>query len=325
MSGLLEVSILAGVLLAVITWLIVVSFAARSLARSGSPGRRAFVARAWLYAVLWVPPLSLLASFTPGLLGMWIEHGDHCLTHGGGHHHHLCLLHPPHATGHPLIWALPLSLAVPVAFVLLRCAWRGREQRRLARMLVATSRASQVGELQGANVRLLDRREPLALTVEARTPTILLSIGLLEHASERTLDVVVAHEHAHVTRGDLRWARCDQTAAALLPRGVAAALLEELTLARELACDAAAVKRVGDRVEVARALVEVARLGMRVPATGLSVTSGALEARVLHLLEPPTPTRRSWLVPAALFTALMIAGAVPVHGAVEHLITLLLH
>jgi Zn-dependent protease with chaperone function len=326
MSGLHEIASLAGVLLVAITWLVVSLLAPRSRflpsGRAGSPARRAFAARAWLYAVLWVPPVVLLASFMPGLFGMVIEQGDHCLTHGyDHHHHHLCFLHPPHATGHPLSWAAPLGLALVVAIVLLRCAWRGRSQQRLARALVATSRASQLGD----GVRLLDCREPMAVTVGVRAPVILLSTGLIELASARTLEVVLAHEHAHVRRGDTRHARLDRFAAALLPRSVAAPLLEQITLAREQACDAAAVEQIGDPVEVARALTEVARLGLCVPATGVSMGSGALEARVLHLLEPPAPTRHGWVSPALLFCALIVAGAGPVHGAIEHLITFLLH
>jgi Zn-dependent protease with chaperone function len=321
MSGLHEIAILAGVLLVVITWLIVWFLAPRSAARAGSPGRRALVARAWLYAVLWVPPLVLLASFLPGLFGLLIESGDHCFTHGHDHHHHLCLLHPPHATGHPLIWAASMGLTLVVSIALLRGAWHGRSQRRLARALVATSRPSELGD----RVRLLDCREPLAVTVGIRRPTILLSASLIELATARTLEVVLAHERAHVTRGDTRHARLDRVAASLLPRSVAAPLLEQITLAREQACDAAAVEHVGDPIEVAQALTEVARLGLCVPATGVSVASGALEARVLHLLEPPAPTRHGWVAPVLLFVALVVAGAGPVHGAVEHLITFLLH
>jgi Zn-dependent protease with chaperone function len=321
MSGLHEIAILAGVLLVAITWLFVLLFAPRTSSGVRSPGRRALVARAWLYAVLWVPPLVLSASFMPGLFGLLIERRDHCLTHGHGHHHHLCLLHPPHATGHPLVWAACLGLALVFVSALLRCAWRGRSQRRLARALIATSRPSQLG----ARVRLLDCREPLALTVGVRAPMILLSTGLIELASARTLEVVLAHEHAHVARGDTRLAWLDRIAATLLPRSVAAPLLEQITLAREQACDAAAAQQVGDPVEVARALTEVARLGLCVPATGVSMASGALEARVLHLLEPHAPTRHAWLMPALLILALVIAGAGPVHGAIEHLITFLLH
>jgi Zn-dependent protease with chaperone function len=322
MSGLYEIAILAGVLLVAITWLSVSLLAPRGTSRTGSPAHRAFVARAWLYAVLWVPPVVLLASFLPGLFGLVIEQGDHCFTHGSDHHHHhLCLLHPPHATGHPLGWAAPLGLALMVAVVLVRCVWRGRVQRRLARALVASSRPSRLG----GDVRLLDCPEPLAVTVGIRTPTILLSTGLIEFASKPTLEVVLAHERAHVRRGDMWLARLDRLAAALLPRSVAAPLLEQITLAREQACDAAAVEQIGDPVEVARALTEVARLGLCVPATGVSMASGALEARVLHLLEPPAPTRHGWATPVLLIVALVVAGAGPVHGGIEHLITFLLH
>jgi Zn-dependent protease with chaperone function len=323
-SGLFEVALLAAVLLAASTWLVVVIAAPRSASRSGSARRRTLVGRAWLYAVIWVPPVVLLGALLPGLLGALIQWGDHCLAHGH-HHHHLCLLHPPHATGDPRIWALTIGLLVPAMLAWLGSAWRGLSLRRVARTLVATSLEATQFEHVGVDVRVLDSEEPLALTVGFRVPTVLVSSGLLARVSGQTLEVVLAHERAHVHRHDSRLAGLDRFAAALLPRAVAAPLLEQLALAREQACDTAAAQHIGDPVLVARALTEVARLGMRVPKVGVGMTSGALEARVLHLLEPPAPTRRAWLAPAVLLAALVLAGAGPLHGVVEHLITSLLH
>jgi Zn-dependent protease with chaperone function len=323
-SGLLEVALLAGVLLAASTWLVVVFAAPRSGSRSDSARRRTLVGRAWLYAVVWVPPVVLLGALLPGLLGALIQSGDHCLAHGH-HHHHLCLLHPPHATGDLRIWALSIALLVPAMLAWLGCAWRSLSLRRLAQTLVATSREATQLERAGVDLRVLDSDEPLALTVGFRVPTILVSSGLLARVSGQTLEVVLAHERAHVRRNDSRMAWLDRFAAALLPRDVAAPLLEQLALAREQACDAAAAQQVGDPLLVARALTEVARLGMRVPEVGVAMSSGALEARVLHLLEPPAPTPRAWLGPAVLLATLVLAGAGPLHGVVEHLITSLLH
>jgi Zn-dependent protease with chaperone function len=325
-SGLFEVALLAAVLLAASTWVVVVIAAPRSASRSGSARRRTLVGRAWLYAVVWVPPVVLLGALLPGLLGALIQWGDHCFTHGH-HHHHLCLLHPPHATGDPRIWVLSVGLLVPAMLAWLGCAWRGLSLRRLARTLIATSRKTSQFEHAGVDVRVLDSDEPLALTVGFRVPTILVSSGLLTRASRSTLEVVLAHERAHVQRNDSRLAWLDRFAAALLPHAAAAPLLEQLALAREQFCDTAAAQHVGDPLLVARALTEVARLGMREPGVGVGVGmgSGALEARVLHLLEPPAPTRRAWLWPAVLLATLVLAGAGPLHGVVEHLITSLLH
>lgn len=319
MSGLVEITILAGVLVMVATWLIAASILPQRPVRLVSPRRRAWAARAQLYALVWAPPVVLLGAFVPGLIGTWTAHGDHCLADGHAHHHHLCLLHPPHATGHWLTWAAPLVVLVPVLAVLAQQVWRGRWQRRLARTLVATSHPSALGP----DVRLLARDEPIALTVGVRTPTILLSTGLLEGASGGALQVVLAHERAHVSRGDTRLASWDQLAAALLPRSVAGPLLERIILAREQACDAAAVERTGDPVEVARALTEIARLGM--PTTGVSVASCSLSARVAYLLEPPRPERGGWIGSIVVVVTVALAAGGPVHSGIEHLITFMLH
>ena len=322
MTGLIEVGLLAMAMLAMGTWVVVVLAAPRSLARESSPRRRAWIGRAWLYAILWAPPVVLLGALSPGLLAALGGHGDHCLTHGGGHHHHLCLLHPPHATGQASVWLACSLVLVPAAIALLRRTWLDRAHRRLARTLVDTSQPACLPA--HPDVRLLDQPESLALTVGLRRPTILVSSGLLERASPRTLEVVLAHERAHVHRRDAWLARLDRLVASLLPRRVAGPLLDELTLAREQACDMQAAAQVGDPLLVAQALTEVARLGLHAPDVGVAMAASSLELRVRHLLDPPTADPRTWMLPAMLLTVLL-AGAGPLHGAVEHLVTFLLH
>ena len=322
MIGLLEAAALAGTLLALAAWTGVVALAPRGYAAPKiSPARRALVARAWLYAPLWVPALLVGAAFVPGLLGALVGSGDHCLAHGG-HNHHLCLLHPPHASLSALGWLLPLALLLPSLALLFVCARRVWREGRLTHALVGLGRPAD--EL-GPEVLLLDQDEPVAVTVGWLRAKILLSTGLIERLSEPALEVVLAHERAHIARKDTWLALVDRLAASLLPGAAALPLLASIALAREQACDAAAAKSAGGPLEVARAVAEVARHGLLVPATGVSVVSGAVEPRVEYLLGAPKHGR-AWVLalPAALL-ALVAAGAGPVHTAVEHLITYLLH
>lgn len=318
MTGLLEVLLVAWPLVAAGTWLAVVVAAPRDGVRGTV--RKPSTVRLWLHAPFWVPVVVLAATFAPGLVGALLGQGDHCFAHGG-HHHHLCLLHPPHAAGHAAAWVLPLALLLPVALLVLTWSLRVLRERRLARALVATSRPSNLGR----DVRLLDRAEPLALTVGLRRPSILLSTGLVREASRETLRVVLEHERAHVARRDTLWSTLDDLVASLLPRRVRCALLDELSLAREQACDAVAAERCGDPMAVALALTEVARLGLLPAGVGVSVASSSLEARVTHLLAPEQETPGWLLLPFGAILASVVAGAGPAHTAIEHLVSLLLH
>lgn len=319
MIGLLEVVLLATALLTITAWAAAVFIAPARLPGKLAPGPRAVRARLWLYAPIWLPALLVSASVLPGVLGTALGLGDHCAAHAG-HHHHLCVLHPPHISNHPLVWSLTAAVLLPMLVTLGRAAWAGMQQFRLARALVRSSRASSFGP----DVRLLDRQEPLALTVGFRRPVILLSDGLLDAVCPQTRDVILAHERAHVQRRDTAWAFLDSLAAALMPRTVRVGLMRELALAREQACDLWAAERAG-KLRVAQALTKVARLGLSQPAFGMSVAASSLEARVLHLLEPPQATRWWVAAPIALVIVVAALGAGPVHSMIERVVTLLLH
>lgn len=191
----------------------------------------------------------------------------------------------------------------------------------MARSLVATSRPSDLGE----NVRLLDQSESLALTVGWRSPNVLLSTGLIQDVSDTTLDVILAHEASHVRRRDTLSALFDNLVATLIPTDVAQALLEDIALAREQVCDEAAARRVGDPLLVAQALTEVARRRMTVIATSISMSSSSLEARVLHILEPPGTSNALPAHAIAVLVVLTLVGAFPVHSSIEYVFTYLLH
>ena len=319
MIGLLEVMALAAALLTTVAWAAAIFVAPAQLPRKLAPGPRAVRARLWLYAPLWIPTLLVSASVLSGLLGTTLGLGDHCAVHDG-HHHHLCVLHPPHTSNHPSGWSIAAAVLLPMFAALGRAAWSGGERFQLAKALVRSSRASSLG----SEVRLLDRQEPIAVTVGFLRPVILLSQGLLDAVSPGTLDIVLAHERAHVRRRDTAWALLDSLAAALVPRAVRSGLLRELALSREQACDLWAAERAG-KLRVARALTRIARLGMSRPAFGVSVAASSLEARVLHLLEPPAASRWWPVAPIALVLAVAALGAGPVHTMIERVVTLLLH
>jgi len=318
--GLVELALLAFALTGMATWIGVVVFAPGGVLRRKASPKNAASASAWLYAPLWVPLLLLLGAVLPKLVGALLNLSDHCLLHGS-HHHHFCLLHPPHTAGHLMTWVVPIVLLLPALTALSAGLRRVVAQGRLLKALVGTSRPSSLGE----DVRIVERSEPLALTTGLKRPVVLLSSGLVKALDPLSLRVVVAHERAHIARWDTRRAAVAQLMSTLLPARVGGLLVAAIALEREAACDAAAARKIGSRPEVARALTAVARLRIAAPAHAVSVASGSLPARVHRLLDAADASSSRypfWPGTAILVVAL---GASPMHHALEHLVSILVH
>lgn len=300
MIGLLQIALVSAMVLALITWSIVVAT------------RREPQSLGWWLAPWWAPFVVLLGALLPSLGGVFGV-ADHCLAGPGHHHHHLCVLHPPHAASGPAPWWALLALSAWVVARMVRAANVARRQWRTGRQLAATARPSTLGD----DVRLLDDEAPLALTIDR---TIVVSRGLVERARPETLEVVIAHERAHAARRDGWRAAITHVLAAVYPRAVAARMQRALVEAREAACDDAAAALHG-RLQVAAALTEVARL--RLSARGVSVAAGSLEARVRRLLDPSptTPRPTTWIALALL----VLVGAGPGHEWLEKLVHVLVH
>jgi Zn-dependent protease with chaperone function len=299
MMGLLQMALVSATVLALVTWSIVVAT------------RREPRSLAWWLAPWWVPAVVLFGALLPSFGGVFGV-ADHCLVGHSHHHHHLCVLHPPHAASGPAPWWGLLALWMWIAARMARAAIVARRRWRTGSQLVASARPSSFGD----DVRLLDDEVPLALTLDR---TVVVSRGLVERAKPETLEVVIAHERAHVARRDGWRAVVAHVLAAVYPRAVAARMQRALVEAREAACDDAAAALHG-RIRVAAALTEVARL--RISAHGVSVAAGSLEARVRRLLDPtpPTPGGTGWIV-----LALLLVGAGPGHEWLERLVHVLVH
>lgn len=319
MIGWIEIVLLSSLLVSASAWTVTVVLFRSKLSTPMPPSLRATRARVWLFAPVWVSILVLAAStFRTSMAGL-LAGMDACST-VMGHHHHICVLHPVHLESHPLAWGVLATVMIPVALALSRAARRTWRESHLTRALLATSQPSRFG----ADVRLLDTEQPVAVTVGALRPTVLLSQGITATASEKTLQAILAHEREHVARRDNLFAVCERWFAAVYPRRVADALHTELSLAREQACDQAAADTHG-RLPVARALTEVARLRLSPMPVGLGAAASSLEARVLFLLHPPAPDVRWYWRPAAGLVGLFALGAGPGHTLMERVVSLLLH
>ncbi|MEZ4217584.1 MAG: M48 family metalloprotease [Myxococcota bacterium] len=270
----------------------------------------------------------------PGVAGWATASGDHCLRHAD--HPHLCLVHPTALAAPALGVALAAALALFGAG-----AWRGARRVARARRAAARLRAGRTRAL-AADVEVIETERAFSFALAGRAPLVLVSSALVEALDARALDAVLAHERAHLARRDPLVLAIARAAARALPGRVREDVLATLALAAEQACDDAAAACAGDRLLVARALLEVAALvarsheGPRREARALvaaSFADGDVERRVEHLLrDAAAPVSRDAAAPgaslrAALATAAALAllalAAQPVHHAVEHVLGLL--
>jgi beta-lactamase regulating signal transducer with metallopeptidase domain len=123
-------------------------------------------------------------------------------------------------------------------------------------------------------------------------PVILIPAALAATLPDRDLDLIVAHEHAHLARYDdwLRLLQCALVAVAGLHPAVRV-IARQIDLEREAACDDLVVIRAGDPRTYAHCLATVAGLVTRISPLAaavapLAVRSGSrLRARVARLMD----------------------------------------
>ncbi len=287
----------------------------RRLLSRCDPARRARLLSAVAAAPAAVGVLGTALCFVPCLLERTPEACRHCADHAGLLH--LCgVPYTPAATSG---WWVVALILLPVLVPLVGQLGRLLRSGRLVRRLEASTVLTADGE---AWVVETDR------VFAATTPRgrILVSRRLLDGLSSAELAAVLAHERAHVERGDLRRrVLASLLACAHLPH-VRRALLDDLHLASEQACDEVAGAAVGDRLDVVRALLAIGRLDARAlgPAA-LAFSEGHLVARVEALLAPPrAPVSAHADGGLLLLVGLAsVAAAHPIHHLAEALVGLL--
>ena len=285
------------------------------------PDQRTHVLQALLAAPVVGGLLQTVVGLAPGVLGYIWPALDHCLVHGGLEHPHLCVAHVTAAGDATLgVWLVTAALAVvllPLAFEIARWA-RG------IRLTSALFRGSDYDP--GLDAFIAPSQSPLAAT--DYRGRVVVSRGLLDELSHDHLHAVLHHEREHARRRDpLRLLYAALVSVGHLP-WVRRALLADLALACEQACDEQAARKVGGRLVVAEALLTVERLLGRSVPRGAAVAYFAgehLVARVESLLAP-THGLGAGLPRRPLMAAGVTASATlahPLHHVVESLAGLL--
>ena len=254
----------------------------------------------WLWLLAAAPMLLgvllVALSLLPSLLGVLWPSLDHCLSHDD-HHLHLCLVHWSLQSTPSWLWGGLLGVASAGVALGIRPL---RRSLRAHRYLALLSRVATPNRALGASI--IDVEQPVAFVHGFINQRLIISRALLDRLDEDALEVVLAHERAHIHRND----NAHKLSARLLslvhlPRA-RELLLSDLSLACEQACDDRAAESLG-RPHVASVLITVERLCESLP-TPMSVSQMGtqLEPRVMALLSPalhhPSPggtRRRLWI------------------------------
>jgi beta-lactamase regulating signal transducer with metallopeptidase domain len=162
-------------------------------------------------------------------------------------------------------------------------------------------------------------RSPLLL--DAWNPAVILPAGLTRGCSPAELRVMLAHELAHLKRGDLLWGWLPAAAHALFFFHPLVWLANrEWRLAQEMACDSLAVQVTGTSVaEYGEMLVRIAagrRRSARVPEPGLATFGGGespqtLLRRLKAMKHTPTVSPRRPLLTGGALLLVGVAAVLP--------------
>ena len=186
-----------------------------------------------------------------------------------------------------------LALAVAGAALVASSFWRLtvalRETQRIHRSLVHATRASLPASPLPAFV--IDSRFPIVALVGLFVSRLFVARTVVEACDAGELRAVVAHEQAHAgARDNLRRLLMAAAPDALAWLPVGAGMMREWGAMAELAADETAVSHLPDRLNLASALVKVARLATTPPAALPASTlyrGEPIAERVHRLLEAP--------------------------------------
>jgi beta-lactamase regulating signal transducer with metallopeptidase domain len=125
-------------------------------------------------------------------------------------------------------------------------------------------------------------------------PVVLVPAGALVGLSASQLELVLAHELAHIRRRDYLVNLLQTAVETLLFYHPAVWWVSHrMRVEREHCCDDLAIAACGNPVGYARALADLESLGTRGPVLAMAASGGSLFDRVARLVAPPGPLSRT--------------------------------
>ena len=267
-----------------------------------------------LLLLFWAAPaiLSLMVAvmlYSPVLNGLLIS--PHC--HGD------CLEHTPTTTALSVAMvgiALVTVVVGGLLFSFIRHWWCGMQMMRGFEALAVPK----------AGYQLLDSPSPVVFTLGWWNPQVFISRGLLQQCSEHQLAVILGHEQAHRERRDNLRLLLLQVFSLFLPSRVRQAVIHDLQILCEQACDFYAAQKHG-AIAVAETLVHVGRLVKEATRPhSMAFNGGDLALRVRALLDHKAHTvlsRWQMLAVSMVIGLAMILALDPLHHGAEWMIAVL--
>lgn len=175
-------------------------------------------------------------------------------------------------------------------------------------------------------LRLIASERPIAMAVGLLRPEVFISRSIKDRLPSDRYEIVEAHEHAHVARGDLLTRYITTVLCGLYPSTLAKTLQHALVLAQEQACDAL-VAQAHPPVKIAETLLLLER-SLHTTAPGAAAFQDAdITLRVRALLEPAFEPSQHSAVRAGLITAGLLLSVFvalePLHHTIEALFVLI--
>lgn len=293
----------------------------RRVRRAAADGRLSWCV-AWCWLPVWMATALLAGCYAPwALAGLGWSH-DHCNDHGG--HIHLCLQHVLAADMRAAAWLLLGAIGAWLALgagELLGDVRRSRDARQALDALA--------GGPDGLNV--VDADVPWSVTVGIWSPRIFVTSALLRMLSSEARQAVLAHERCHARERHALAKLVAMVGALVFRPSTRRALLGQVALACERRSDEHAAQAVGDRLEVAAALLTARRaLGRHLPLGVLAFDDAAssFETRIRGLAAPPPVARGSWArfgIAVCGVAGLAVWSGHALHHEVETLLSLFVH
>ncbi|MGH8107547.1 MAG: M56 family metallopeptidase [Arenimonas sp.] len=224
------------------------------------------------------------------------------------------MLNLPQVTSSASALFLPWLWSTGVVFMLLRLLggwWMLRKfdhQSSMPLPSIWLQRAESIrvalGIRRQITIRLIENMG-IPCTARVWRPVIWLPVSMLTKLSPDHIEVLIAHELAHVRRLDWIWNGLQCVIEVVLFYHPAVWWLNRrIRLERENACDDLAVAVCGDAIALAEALATLERDRFSAHALALSADGGSLMQRITRLLSPDTPAKIRWGVPIGLFVLL---------------------
>ena len=174
--------------------------------------------------------------------------------------------------GHSGVLAPSSAIAMLGLVAISASAWRVRRRQRQLR--------ARAGDRELA---IIGSETPTAFALPGRPGQIVVSTAMLRALDADERRALFAHERAHLRCHHHRYVRLTQLAAATFP--VLDPLNARVMLATERWADEEAVRHVGSRDVVARAIARAALLQADVPYSGLGIAGAGVLERVESLLQ----------------------------------------